>query len=45
MGHDVRVSGRQGSAQSIWVDPKTGTAYGIADTRDATAKASAAGVK
>jgi gamma-glutamyltranspeptidase/glutathione hydrolase len=45
MGHDVRVSGRQGSAQSIWIDPKTGTAYGIADTRDATAKASAATVK
>ena len=39
-GHDVRVQGRQGSAQSIWVDPKTGTPYGIADKRDATAKAS-----
>jgi gamma-glutamyltranspeptidase/glutathione hydrolase len=40
MGHTVTMSGRQGSAQSIWVDPKTGTAYGIADMRDATAKAS-----
>lgn len=42
MGHDVRVQGRQGSAQSIWVDLKTGDAFGIADKRDATAKASAA---
>jgi gamma-glutamyltranspeptidase/glutathione hydrolase len=41
MGHTVTMSGRQGSAQSIWVDPKTGTAYGVADMRDATAKASA----
>jgi gamma-glutamyltranspeptidase/glutathione hydrolase len=40
MGHNVRAAGRQGSAQSIWVQPGTGTAFGIADTRDATAKAS-----
>jgi gamma-glutamyltranspeptidase/glutathione hydrolase len=40
MGHDVRVQGRQGSAHSIWIDPKTGTVFGIADGRDATAKAS-----
>ncbi|MBA3948790.1 MAG: gamma-glutamyltransferase [Acidobacteria bacterium] len=40
MGHDVRVGGRQGSAHSIWVDPKTGTAYGINDTRSADSKAS-----
>jgi len=40
MGHDVRTQG-QGSAQSIWVDPKTGAVVGVADKRDATAKASA----
>jgi len=33
---------RQGSTQTIWVDPKTGTAYGVADVRDSTAKASKA---
>src|SRR5262249_45289334 len=42
MGHEVRMQGRQGSAQTIWVDPKTGMAYGVADKRDATAKAAAA---
>jgi len=45
MGHNVNMpatGGRQGSAQSIWIDEKTGQAYGIADTRDATAKASRA---
>ena len=41
MGHDVRMQGRQGSAQSIWIDPKTATPYGVADKRDSTAKASA----
>jgi gamma-glutamyltranspeptidase/glutathione hydrolase len=40
MGHNVRAAGRQGSAQSIWVQPGTGVAFGVADTRDATAKAS-----
>lgn len=40
-GHAVRVQGRQGSAQSIWIHPTTGRAYGIPDMRDATAKASA----
>jgi gamma-glutamyltranspeptidase/glutathione hydrolase len=40
MGHEVGVQG-QGSAQSIWIDPKTGAAVGVADKRDATAKASA----
>jgi gamma-glutamyltranspeptidase/glutathione hydrolase len=40
-GHTVRVQGRQGSAQSIWIHPATGLAYGIPDMRDATAKASA----
>jgi gamma-glutamyltranspeptidase/glutathione hydrolase len=42
MGHEVRATGRQGSAHSIWVYPTTGTAYGIADPRDSTAKASKA---
>jgi gamma-glutamyltranspeptidase/glutathione hydrolase len=41
MGHDVRLQGRQGSAQTIWVDA-SGTPFGIADKRDATAKAAAA---
>lgn len=45
MGYTVRVGGRQGSAQSIWIQPGTGTAYGIADMRDATAKASKGGVR
>ena len=40
MGHTVTTTERQGSAQSIWVDPTTGKVYGIADMRDATAKAS-----
>jgi gamma-glutamyltranspeptidase/glutathione hydrolase len=42
MGHNIVVRGSQGSAQTIWIDEKTGIAYGIADTRDATAKASKA---
>jgi gamma-glutamyltranspeptidase/glutathione hydrolase len=41
MGHDVRVQGRQGSAQTIWIDPGTGEPVGVPDTRDETAKASA----
>jgi len=41
-GHAVNAQGRQGSAQSIWIHPTTGQAYGIADTRDRTAKAAAA---
>jgi gamma-glutamyltranspeptidase/glutathione hydrolase len=40
MGHEVRVQGQQGAAHSIWIDPKTGEAYGIPDKRDQTAKAS-----
>jgi gamma-glutamyltranspeptidase/glutathione hydrolase len=43
MGHTVRVQGKQGSAQSIWIQPTTGIAFGLADRRDATAKASKAG--
>jgi gamma-glutamyltranspeptidase/glutathione hydrolase len=40
LGHDARMQGTQGSAQSIWFHPLTGTAFGVADKRDATAKAS-----
>jgi hypothetical protein len=36
----VRVGGRQGSAHSIWIDPKTGTPYGVNDTRSDDSKAS-----
>ena len=40
MGHDVRMSGRQGDAQTIWVHPNTGMIYGVVDKRSPTAKAS-----
>jgi len=40
LGHEVRIQGRQGSAQTIWFHPITGTAFGVADLRDQTAKAS-----
>ncbi len=43
MGHTVRMSGRQGSAQSIWIHPVTGTPFGVADFRDPTAKAARGG--
>ena len=43
MGHEVRQGGRQGDAHSIWIDPKTGTAYGVNDTRSADSKASVPG--
>ncbi len=43
MGHVVRAGGRQGAANSIWVRPDTGSAYGLADPRDAAAKASKPG--
>jgi gamma-glutamyltranspeptidase/glutathione hydrolase len=43
LGHDVRMQGTQGSAQTIWVHPLTSTAFGVADKRDATAKASKPG--
>jgi gamma-glutamyltranspeptidase/glutathione hydrolase len=42
LGHDVRQSGTQGDAHSIWIDPKTGVAYGINDKRSSDSKASAA---
>ena len=41
-GQAVRTSdGEQGDAHSIWIDPKTGIAYGAADRRSADSKASA----
>ena len=40
LGHDVRVGGRQGSAQTIWVHPNTGAVYGVPDMRSPDAKAS-----
>ncbi|MEO6223120.1 MAG: gamma-glutamyltransferase [Vicinamibacterales bacterium] len=40
MGHEVRMSGRQGDAQSVWVHPNTGMIYGVVDKRSADAKAS-----
>jgi gamma-glutamyltranspeptidase / glutathione hydrolase len=41
-GQAVRISNdKQGDAHSIWVDPKTGIAYGAADHRSADSKASA----
>jgi gamma-glutamyltranspeptidase/glutathione hydrolase len=42
LGHTVRQSGRQGSANSIWIQPATGMVYGVNDKREATSKASAA---
>jgi gamma-glutamyltranspeptidase/glutathione hydrolase len=39
MGYDVVLRGEQGSAQSIWIHPQTGTAFGIADLRSPDAKA------
>ena len=41
-GQAVRISdGKQGDAHSIWIDTKTGIAYGAADHRSADSKASA----
>ncbi|MFH1574527.1 MAG: gamma-glutamyltransferase [Acidobacteriota bacterium] len=40
MGHDIRLSGRQGDAHSIYVDPATGVAYGVNDRRSPDSKAS-----
>jgi gamma-glutamyltranspeptidase/glutathione hydrolase len=39
MGHAVRVGGRQGSAHSIMIDPRTGERIGAADPRDGDAGA------
>lgn len=43
MGHTITARGTQGSAQSIWIQPETGFAFGVADRRDSTAKASKPG--
>ena len=40
-GHTVRQGGQQGSANSIWIQPGTGVAYGVNDRREVTSKASA----
>jgi gamma-glutamyltranspeptidase / glutathione hydrolase len=40
MGHEVRQQGRQGDAHTIFVDPKTGVAYGVNDRRSPDSKAS-----
>ena len=40
LGHTVRQSGRQGSANSIWIQPGTGAVYGVNDRREPTSKAS-----
>jgi gamma-glutamyltranspeptidase/glutathione hydrolase len=40
LGHEVRTQDQQGSAQSIWIESNTGLAFGVADHRDPTAKAS-----
>jgi gamma-glutamyltranspeptidase/glutathione hydrolase len=42
LGHDARMSGRQGSAQTVWVHPNTGAVYGVPDMRSPDAKASSA---
>ena len=39
MGHTVRMSGRQGTAHSIMIDPRTRARLGAADPRDADAGA------
>ena len=39
MGHDIQARGRQGDAHSIYVDAKTGTIYGVNDTRSPDSKA------
>jgi len=41
LGHTVRQMGRQGSANSIWIQPGTGAIYGINDRREVNSKASA----
>jgi len=43
MGHTVRQSGRQGAANSIWIQPGTGGVYGVADKRDAAATVATVG--
>jgi hypothetical protein len=47
MGHAVRVRGGQGDAHSIWVDAKSGVAYGANDKRspDSAARAASDGMR
>ncbi len=40
MGHHIKVHGTQGDGNSIYIDPHTGTAYGVNDKRSADSKAS-----
>jgi gamma-glutamyltranspeptidase/glutathione hydrolase len=39
MGHSIRMGGRQGSAHSIMIDPRTGDRIGAPDPRDSDAGA------
>jgi gamma-glutamyltranspeptidase/glutathione hydrolase len=39
MGYHVQMRGEQGTAHSIWIDPRTGGRHGAADPRDADAGA------
>ena len=39
MGHNVRIRGRQGDANSIYIDRASGTAYGVNDRRSPDGKA------
>ena len=43
MGYEIVQRGEQGSAQSIWMHPQTGTAFGLADLRSPDAKAAKGG--
>ncbi len=40
MGHNIRIRGKQGDGNSIFVDPVKGIAYGISDRRSSDGKAS-----
>jgi gamma-glutamyltranspeptidase / glutathione hydrolase len=42
IGHTLKLRGKQGDGHSIWVDPATGTAYGVNDSRSPDSKTSAA---
>ena len=44
IGHACLVQrGEQGSAQSVWMHPQTGTAFGLADMRSPDSKAAKGG--
>jgi gamma-glutamyltranspeptidase/glutathione hydrolase len=40
MGHNIRMQGKQGDGNSIFVDPARGVAYGVNDRRSSDGKAS-----